>query len=214
MLYAVVPSARPIPPGGEPGTGLRLARGGAVGVLYSELDAPPSADRSEILAFGEVLKQLSETGPALPVRFPTVLPDLADLQSLLRERELAWARRLAVVEGHVELIVHAHDGEEAAPPPAAADSATGRDYLMARASFIRDREEQQTALVGILRPQCREIRLLRSAKGFRLACLVPEGAVDGLREAAEHWAAASHSRRVATSGPWPPFSFTEEEPAP
>ena len=45
---------------------------------------------------------------------------------------------------------------------------------------------------------------------MRVACLVATDDVDDLRAGLEEWAAGA-DRDLATTGPWPPFSFTESE---
>ena len=209
LLYAVVPATHTVPSATDVDADLELVRGDRVGVLCEQRDETPAADRAALLAFGGVLTRLVKDGPALPVRFGTVLPEEDDLRALLREREEQWASRLEAVAGHAEVIVHVADEDVAAAP--ASTAATGRDYLMSRAAAVHRREAVEEGLAAAVGPRCREVRQLRSSNGLRLACLVSYDGLDDLTGTLEGWAATEPGRRVITSGPWPPFSFTEEE---
>lgn len=206
VLYAVV---RP----GTPSEALERLDLGRVSVLYETRDHAPRPEQEEVLGFGDVLQHIANQGPALPVRFATVVEDLAALEALARAREVGWDHRLDVVSGHVEMVVHASEPPPVPPElpsPAEAARTSGRDYLMARAAVHRHEDERRTGLVQAVRGVVRETRVLRGRDETRLACLVPSGAEETLRTAVQEWAAARPGRHVLVTGPWPPFSFTDE----
>lgn len=204
LLYAVVPAEPHSPP-----PGLAVMGRAGVAVLYEEREERPSADRDEVLAFGRVVSEVAASGPVLPVRYGTVVQTADELEALLAEREEDWHKRLGVVRGHVELVVHVTDAAAPAKAPAAAGA--GREYLLSRASAHRHAEELFAELVTALGSHCREVRRLPGSDEVRVACLVPSDGVEELRASLEAWARAQGGRSARVTGPWPPFSFTEED---
>ena len=209
--YAVVPADRLPPSAGAAGAAPRTVAEGEVALVYDEREEPPGTSRSELLAFAKVLEAVAAETPTLPVRFGTVLQDLGEARDLLRERAVEWQERLSQVAGHVELLVHAYD--DRAPRPTPPSDGGGREYLMSRAAARRHTDTMYDDLTAALAPHCREIRRLRADHEVRLACLVPSHGTDGLRTALGSWAGAGEGRRVTTTGPWPPFTFAEEDPS-
>ncbi|HLN76093.1 MAG TPA: GvpL/GvpF family gas vesicle protein [Nocardioidaceae bacterium] len=208
LLYAVVQADWTPPPTGG-AAGLSMLSGPSVAVLYDERDEMPSTSREEVLGFGKVVTEVAQRGPALPVRFGTVVQTVEELRGLLEERAEDWDKRLSVVRGHVELLVHVVD--EAAPAKTPASRGSGRDYLLSRAGAHRHIEELFQDLSSAVAAHCREVRRLPGSDELRVACLVPAGGVDDLRAALDTWAEHREGLRSRTTGPWPPFSFTEED---
>jgi hypothetical protein len=212
LLYAIVPADRVPPSAGSPG-GLSVLAHRSVAALYDERDEPPSTSREELVEFGRAVTEIWTAAPCLPVRYGTVLASREQLRELLEQREEEWRERLLVVAGNAELLVHVRD--ESAPrlaQPARGEPGAGREYLLSRAAARRHTESMLEDLTAHLAPHCRELRQLRASDEVRLACLVPAEDTDKFRAALDAWAAAQDSRRVTVTGPWPPFSFTEEDP--
>lgn len=211
VLYALVPteavSSRVATSTGD----LSVLARGAVAMVYQERDIAPPTSHQELVSFGRVVSEIAQRGATLPVRFGTVMDSLGEVEELLSEREEQWRERLAAVSGRVEILVHVRDDAAPAPTPAARGS--GRDYLMSRAAARRHTDTLSEDLTAHLAPACRDLRRLRSSDEIRLACLVPEDGTERFRETLEAWAEARPSCNVTTTGPWPPFSFTEEERA-
>ena len=168
------------------------------------------------------MQALASTGPVLPVRFGTVLPDLAGLADLVEAREPEWHGRLGALEGHVELVVHARAAVSAVagtpsegPAGAPDDRATrpGTAYLLARAAELRREQELLDSLTAALRPVVSELRVLPGGEEVRLACLVEGSRTAALHQALAEWGRAGEGRSTTTTGPWPPYSFAEEEGA-
>jgi len=207
VLYALVPADRaPLVTAQD---GLRALARGSVAALYDEREEAHSTSRQDLLDFGRVVNDISDAGPALPVRFGTVVESLGALGDLLESREAEWRERLAAVAGAVAIVVHATDAAAPAPSPAAPGS--GREYLMSRAAARRHAETMYDDLTAGLRAHCRETRRLQASEEIRVACLVPAGDTESFRAAVESWAGAQPGRQVTTTGPWPPYSFTEKE---
>lgn len=212
LLYAVVPADWEPPASGSASGALSMTSGAPVAVLYEERAEMPPTGRDELLRFGRVVTEVAQSGPALPVRFGTAVGTLDELDELIDERAASWEKRLSAVRGHVEVVVHVVDDTAPAKAPAARGS--GRDYLLTRASAHRHAEELFEDLASAVAPHCREVRRLSGSDEVRVACLVPAGAVDELRSVLETWTATRDGRRSRVTGPWPPFSFTEEDELP
>lgn len=196
---------------GTPSQGLERLDRDRVSVLYEIRDGAPRPEQDEVLRFGDVVQRVARDGAVLPVRFGTVVEDLAALEALARDREVGWDHRLDVVSGHVEMVVHAREPQPVRtqePPP------SGRDYLLARAAAHRHDEEVRAGLLGAAGVVARETRVLRGREETRLACLVPAGAEEALGAAVQEWVDAGAGRQVLVTGPWPPFSFTDDPAVP
>jgi hypothetical protein len=207
--YAVVPAGRLPPPAGATGREVSLVTEGSLGLLYEERERPPARTRDEMVAFAQLVGEIAASGPALPVRYGTVLDGLAEARTLLLERAPQWHDRLSFVADHVELLVHVYD--DRAPRPSAPAPGSGREYLLSRAAARRHADALYDGLAAALAPHCRDVRRLRGSDEVRAACLVAADATVDLREALESWAAAQQGTRVTTTGPWPPFTFAEED---
>lgn len=208
LAYAVVPSGTALAPAGLPG--LALLESGLVGLVYEERTEPPGTSREELVRFGQVIRRLGADAAILPIRYGTVAESLDDLRILLTARRQAWEERLRDVAGCVELVAHL-PASRLDPAPAAEARSTGTAYLMAR---VR-RGRQVTALVEEVRQAVSAwslgTRLLSDADDVRVAFLVEKERVDAFLPGLRQWVERSGQGRVRVSGPWPPFSFVEEE---
>jgi hypothetical protein len=204
VLYAVVPADA-----GQGPVPLDRLDVGPVSVLYAERDRPPSAERADLISFGEIVQDLASSGPVLPVRFGTTLPDLAGLRELAEEHGAAWRRRLDDLSGHVEMIVHARDPQRPVVTAAKSDGVSGTEYLLSRAAVHHHETELLRSLGDEIATLVTETRVLPGKQESRLACLVPAGGVDQLLAAIGRWAESVEGRQVDATGPWPPYSFTD-----
>ena len=211
LLYALVPADQASAATSAAGGVLSAVSEGSIAVLYDQREDLPSGSREQLVTFERVVSDICRTGPALPVRFGSVVEDLRQVRDLVREREDQWRQRLDVVAGHVEMVIHACD--DTAPRPSPVGRGQGREYLLSRARAQHHAERLYTDLVGALGAHCRETRRLTASDEIRVACLVPEAEHDGLSTLVKRWASASEGRHATMTGPWPPFSFTQEDAA-
>lgn len=211
-LYAVVPLDRKLPQ--EPAAGrLSVLRRDDLAVVYDEIGSAPDKSPNEILGFGRMLTELAAGGPMLPVRYGTTVADLEELEQTVEQHAAGWRRRLQAVAGHVEMIVHVAEPET----PARTDtgSGSGRDYLMAKVRAHSWARERYDELLDAVEPHVHDVRRLPDrGPGLRIAFLVPQVDVDRFRDALARSAAGPASGRTRVTGPWPPFSFAEEEDQP
>ena len=209
LLYAVVApdtTAPDVP--GLAGRQLEIIRGAAAAVIVEECPDGLSATNHEAGTFAEIVCNLAESASVLPVRFPTVLTTRSAVLAELQAHERVWGQRLRDLSGLSEVVIRAQwaDAEPDSP-----SSTSGTSYLLSRAAAMQQREASVAEISGLIRDWAREIKVLRSQQGIRLACLVAETDVPPLERAILRWQEAVDRRQAVVSGPWPPFSFAVDQ---
>ncbi len=216
-LYALV-DGEPSGPlgegiGGEP---LHLLRPIGLAAIAGALPGRPQADREALERQDAVVRRLAERfGAILPARFGEVFADETSLAGRLAPREREVAAALALVRGCVQMTLRVF-GEPAPilePEPA---GGPGARYLAAR----RRQSERAHSLPEIdplreaLRPLLRAERIERHAGAgpllgtvYHLVTRARTG--DYLAVLAEEQEKIG-GRRVAATGPWPPYAFAPE----
>jgi hypothetical protein len=203
LLYAVVPA-------GEEecrSAGLHRLDGVSVGVAFEERAVRPGTERTEVMEYARKLMALARRTSLLPMRYGTVVGSGTELAEVLSARESAWRDRLQQVAGHREMLVHIAGTDRPTEPAVTARS--GREYLLDRAAQLRQESAVLDDLCAAVADEVTEVRRLATAGEQRLACLVPEQRVRDFEAAVDAWS-AGRTERVWRTGPWPPFSFTEE----
>ena len=216
-LYALVDEDLSSPLGeGIAGEPLRLVRFGAVSAVAGDLTERPQTDRESLERQDAVVRRLAERFAAiLPARFGEVFADEAALATLLASREREMTEALAQVRGCVQMTLRVFGEPEAAPEPEVSEGGPGSRYLAAR----RREVERSRSLPEIepireaLRPLLRAERIERAGAGPLLGTayhLVLRGQDGAYREALESARERIGGRRVAATGPWPPYAFAPE----
>ena len=177
-----------------------------------------------------VVRAAATTGPVLPLRFGTVVPDRAAARRLLAEHAgsaAALLRRIGRTrEWGVKLLRRLAPEPVAAGPRADRAGLTGTEYLARRKQALEQSDAAERAaaqaaetLEETLRPHVTESLRRGGAAGssllLDLALLVtPERETDFLAAAAElrEWL-APEGLEVEVSGPWPPYSFASLDTA-
>jgi hypothetical protein len=203
LLYAVTPS------GGDrsatAAAGLKAYDDGRVAVLHREQEVSARPETEQLLSFGAVVRRLAAAGPVLPLRYGTVVADEAELARLVDEHAGEWSELLRSLAGHSELIVHL---PAAAAPEPATGSVSGRDYLLARAAAVHDRDARREQLAAL--PGVRAVRELPSrgpgSGEHRISLLVADSQVADVGRQVTAWA-GDRGTTARVTGPWPPFSF-------
>ena len=213
LLYAVV-AADAIGPDqrGLAGNSLETIRATLAAVVVEECLQRPAGTEDESRRFAEIICDLAKATPLLPVRFLTVLPTRSAVLAELQAHEAGWQRRLIDLNGLSEVVVRARPAE-ADHEADAASHAPGTSYLMSRAAAMQQRDASIVEISELVRDWVREIKVLRSQYGVRIACLVSDADVSQLKDAVEDWRRAHDGSEAAVSGPWPPFSFVEPHEA-
>ena len=204
-----------------------------LGVVVAEV-APARFDRIDTLdpvdgALAElarehdtVVRSVFRHGPVLPLRFGTVLDGEA---AALRLLEAAYEQArdcLDEVDGHREWGVRVRHTEPAATSTPDAAGLTGTQYLVRRRERLKAIQRAREDVVGAAE---RLENALRRHAADSIERARPHGVLVNTaylvrtgREAAFHaefeWFARelrAAGATVETSGPWPPYSFTDVE---
>jgi hypothetical protein len=210
LLYAVVPAdATAADTRGILGQRLETVRGALVTVLVEESFEPPRATSDESQAFAKIICDIAMTTPMLPIRFPTMLTTRSAVLAELQSNEAAWRRRLTELDGLSEVVIRAQWPEADRDLGPASDS-SGTTYLVNRAAAIHRRDASVAEISELVRGWAREIKVLHSQQGVRIACLVANADTPQLRNAVMAWQQACNGSKVVVSGPWPAFSFVDQ----
>jgi len=213
LLYAVVPPDAAAPNGaGLGGHRLETIRSALAAMIVEECPDRLDATNEDSQTFAEILCNVATTTPLLPIRFPTMLTTRSAVLAELQAHETAWRSRLDELHGLSELVIRAQWPE----PDHELDAASrrsGTSYLEGRAAALRRRDASVAEISELVRDWAREIKVLPSQQGIRLACLVANADMPQLREAVLGWQQAGDHRQAVVGGPWPPFSFVVDQEA-
>jgi hypothetical protein len=135
-------------------------------------------------------------GAVLPLRFATMFADDDAVRLLLRQRHDEVVGHLAALAGHREWGVRIPR-----PQTAPAAGMSGTDYLA-----LRRRERDGDQLHRRLARHASRDAMRPPGNGFRLDAvyLVPDAGEDGFLAEVDRI-----DGEVETTGPWPPYSFSE-----
>jgi gas vesicle protein GvpL/GvpF len=217
-LYAVADTE----PSGPLGVGiedepLRLIPAGGLVAVAGSLPGRPPAGAETLKKQDAVVRRLAGLFAALlPVRFGESAADEAAVAAKIAPREHELTAALELVRGCVQMTLRVFGEPDPALEPAPATSGgPGARYLEAR------RQEQATLrslpeiapLSLALRPLLRAERIERQAAGPLLGTayhLVPRERTAAYLAAVEEARDRIGGRRIAATGPWPPYAFAPE----
>jgi hypothetical protein len=221
-LYALVdgePSGSLGAPLGEgiAGEPLHLLPRGGVAAVAGALPARPNPDRETLERQDAVVRRLAERfGAILPARFGEAFVDETALAGRLDPRELEIAAALALVRGCVQMTLRVF-GE---PEPALEVESAGGPGTRHLAARRRQREWAHSLpeidpLRAALQPLLRAERIERhgGAPGPLVGTayhLIPRAQAAAYLETLEAARGRIGGRRVAVTGPWPPYAFAPE----
>lgn len=232
-VYAVLARETTLPAGltGFGGAALCVVPCRALAAVTSILDsAEPSPTSENLLRHEAVVESLRSAGPALPVRFGTVLANQDMVTQALAARYTVLSADLARLGDKVELgLAVLWDREELADTAPSEHHARTTDverspcsgpgvrYLMGhlarhrREMFWQSRASRiAQELDGMLHRYALESRrtLLPTPRlALRATYLVEPSRVEAFREAFEEIRQAHPRLRLLLTGPWPPYSF-------
>lgn len=214
-VYLLLRPGDPPPPPGHTGFGPVHAWPLAEVVAWgSEVSAPPPPQLDALRTHDAVVRTALRAATPLPVRFGTVVADLAALEAALAPRAQDLAAALAFLEGCVEIGLTLPWHRPAPTPPR---PTSGRAYLEGRAAALRAaaarRAEATAALEAVaaaLRPWARatkvEVHATPTLAG-RVAYLVHRRQLGAVRAALP--AVRKTWPSLGISGPWAPYSFAD-----
>lgn len=222
-VYAVTASHhRPRELAGLDGLPLRVVESGPVEAIYSEHEVVPEPDEDLLWAHEQVVEGLMKDWTLLPMRFASTVDEPQALALMLEQRRDEFLVALERVQGAIELSVRAQlsseeeeeTGEQLSIAPG---GGPGTAFLFERARRHRHAESlvdlihQPLALLArrsLLKPRH------GSPREFKAAYLVEKGMVEDFGRRVSRLNATLGDVRVSCTGPWPPYSFVEEEDDP
>jgi len=239
--FAIIP-ARPVDLAGVPGIDgvqpLRIVQHGELGLVVSHMrmdlmDDVREDDLSETSTLAmlarrhdEVVRNVFDHGPVLPLRFGTVVADEDGAHQLLEQHAGAARQRLAHLDTHREWGVRltreapGPDADTTEDEQAERAQMSGTSYLAARREALQrgQRAEQETAaLVQQVEEALSEYAVDLAHRGggpgsgalADLAYLVPQPRQEAFLDAVERLGREVADERLLLdlTGPWPPYSF-------
>ena len=157
-----------------------------------------------------VLEALMEGRTVLPVRYGTVIDEIAALHRMLTERSARWLDALGQVDGCVEMAVRAGSRSATAPSPDVDES--GTEYLNRLRSRAADARALTTSVHAPLATIARASESQTSADApahLTASYLVSKLDLDRFACTVEDLAADKPELAIVCTGPWPPYSFVQ-----
>jgi hypothetical protein len=213
---------------GSPPADVTLVESGPIAAAVSEIPENLAVQEEDARAHLQVLIDLLDEGPVLPLRMGTVSPDADAVRAeLLDPSRSGFESRLDALEGTVELHVDADDDESAAvaeiaraaqlQPSARGDLQASLDLGHEIAELLVDRRRQLAEeIVGQLRPfALRDVprSIIKSAEDpvLRWAFLVRRDDLEQFDEAVISVRETHPTCAVRYVGPLPPSHFVDWE---
>ena len=221
------------PSAGLRGHPLRWISGATIGLWATEWPGDPTLARDDAFAHHELVAAICDRGPCLPVRFGTWLLSEDVARRSVQEGEARFAAAVERLGDRREIAVTLLWQEGSGPPDpaavvgvapggaeAASDGGPGRAFLdrkrtdhaatdtrrgTAEALAERLRSELAVEQADVRHETCPSVEV---ALSFSL--LARRDEADALKARATAAVAALPGVRGVVSGPWPPYSFTEE----
>lgn len=233
-VYAILGSAVALPPGltGLQAAPLALTHWHDLAAAISPYTGrPPQPTADALLGHETVVEALCQAGPALPVRFGTILGGhkavkealesrydvlLADLKRVGSKVELGLTILFEETQGQGELL----NAPQSAPKLSSGAPGPGARYLQSRMSqYQRQAAQQQQARLVLdevqqtLHPHTLEQRyrtVLEPRLAIRAAYLVQQEQVKEIQQTIGALRQERPDLRCLISGPWPPYSFVSD----
>ncbi|HEY2291319.1 MAG TPA: GvpL/GvpF family gas vesicle protein [Thermoanaerobaculia bacterium] len=218
-LYALVDEEPSVPLGeGIANEPLRLLPQGGLAAVIGEIPERPRPDRETLERQDAVVRRLAGLFSAiLPARFGEAFADETALANRLAPREREVSAALSLVRGCVQMTLRVFGDPEIRPEPEAAPTGgPGTRYLAARRREIERAHSlpEIEPLREALRPLLRAERIERHEPAGPLLGtayhLVPRGQAGAYLATLEAAKERIGGRRVAATGPWPPYAFAPE----
>jgi len=221
LAHAITRRATGGPEAGIRGRPLEQIAGGELGLWATIWDGEPTLSRDDAFAHHDLVAVLCDAGPCLPVRFGTWLADAeAARRSLEAEQDryvaavdrLADRREIAVTLLWQDAPRTEGRGHAVAP--------SGRAFLERRraANAVTDERRKAgeafaarlAADLAVDQADVRHESCPSAEVALSMSLLAGRDEADALKARATVAAGAIDGVRAVVSGPWPPYSFTEE----
>lgn len=221
LAHAITRRATGGPEAGIRGRPLEQIAAGELGLWATIWDGEPTLSRDDAFAHHDLVAVLCDAGPCVPVRFGTWLADAeAARRSLEAEQDryvaavdrLADRREIAVTLLWQDAPRTEGRGHAVAP--------SGRAFLERRraANAVTDERRKAgeafaarlAADLAVDQADVRHESCPSAEVALSMSLLAGRDEADALKARATVAAGAINGVRAVVSGPWPPYSFTEE----
>jgi len=220
LVYAICESDADAPlcrgVGGQP---LRIVRDAGLAALVSDAPADvPGGGEQELWEHEQAVEALMAEHDVLPARFGTSVSGEEEARGLLSERAAEFRRGLARVAGSFELAIRASLAKPSGSGPARSlAESPGSSYmhaLKAREDLAKELDRRIALALGPLSRASRSTRPRGAPETVASAHLVERRRLGEFRDRAAQLAEEVDFAEVFCTGPWPPYSFSEDEGAP
>ena len=228
-VYAIVGRDTLLPTHGRAAELVKVACQDLAAVTGLIGDGGTAVTMEAVLRHEAIVETLRRQGPALPVRFGTVFPDLETVAAALADRYQPLQADLARVGDKVELGLTAlwaappaGNGHAPSPPEAGTvpGHGAGARYLKARAAELlregdlKERAQQVAGeldrVLGIRALEQRVALLPTPRIAVRADYLLDPADVPGFQDEVDAVGRGRSEVRLVLTGPWPPYSFVQQ----
>lgn len=229
LAHAITRRATGGPEAGLRGRPLEQIASGELGLWATRWDGEPTLSRDDAFAHHDLVAVLCDAGPCLPVRFGTWLNDEdAARRSLEAEQDrftaavdrLGDCREVAVTLLWLDAPFMRPGPASPAPADPQSQDGPGRSFLKrqrAAHAVTDERRREADSLASRLltelavdQADVRHESCPSAEVALSMSLLAPKGEADALKALAVAAVGAIDGVRGVVSGPWPPYSFTEE----
>lgn len=201
LLYAITDREH-VSGHGLRGAPLLQVRGSGLAAVVSNQPAPAPEQMWE---YEQVVESLMTEGPILPARFGTVLQHEDAVRGFLGQRRDELARGLERVRGAVEMGVRVQWVDDA-------ETESGTAYMLGRLALLRSAREiaERLAPLRALARLGKVAVMPRRGVAVLGAYLVEHRRADEFADRCQWLTEDLAPAQLTCTGPWPPYSFSEE----
>ena len=238
LAHAITARETGGPAAGLRGLPLRWIGSGDLGIWVTTWSGEPTLTRDDAFAHHDLVAVLCEAGPCLPVRFGTWLETEDAARRSLEAGEARFAAAVDRLAGRQEIAVTllwtdppaaAERPGRSVPIPAVprfvasgrtAAASPGRSFLEGKRAIHADTDERRRIAEGLAgrlgsdlatdQADVRHETCPSDEVALSLSLLARKDEADVLKSRAIAAVAALRGVRGVVSGPWPPYSFTED----
>jgi len=204
-------------PSGIAGPVALLAVGALAAIVEENVDLEAiQADNARLLEAAirhdQVLCQICQSGPLLPLRFGTQLPSSDSLQAYLTQEQAAYHAKLLALGDQAEYQIKLIPVDIDLPP--LPEGLKGRDYFLAKKQRLQDlalaqqqQQAEQQRLLQALTAAYPQAVVDEAATATKVYLLLPRSQQEALATDLGEWQAASPQWQIHMSEALPPYHF-------
>lgn len=221
LAHAITRRATGGPESGIRGRPLEQITAGELGLWATCWEGEPTLSRDDVFAHHDLVAVLCDAGPCLPVRFGTWLNDEDSARRSLEAQQDRFTSAVDRLADRREVAITLLWSGAASPAGRGhAVVPSGRAFLERQRAAQAMTEERRKAADALASRLCDELAVDQadvrhescpSAEvALSMSLLAGRNEADALKARATAAVGALEGVRGVVSGPWPPYSFTEE----